>query len=234
MMPSCGKVTIDYFDEEINRSLVYLRHNMFSFSSYPTNPFFYEKMTLISRYQILLKPVALHHIAARFTWYHQVISNNWTSITFNESDTRNPLGPIGAEFTQSDLDCVRQSKSGACPLESWLLQLSLLTAKNTHRGPGQREKLSRKKASEKCSEDNAPPLLFLMKFKLFHLTKKPFIIYFPLQFQLALKNSEMYSAHALTLHSYRCCSTGPSSYSGLPTLFSVQSSAQAFILVNLA
>lgn len=111
MMPSCGKVTIDYFDEEINQSLVFLRHSMFSFSSYPTNPFFYEKMTLISRYQILLKPVSLHHIAARFTWYHQVISNNWTSITFNESDTRNPLGPIGAKSLPKAVWTVRARAS---------------------------------------------------------------------------------------------------------------------------
>lgn len=92
LMPRWGKVTIEYFDEEINQSLVFLRHNMFSFSSYPTNPFFCEKITLISRYQILLKPVSLHHVAARFTRHHQVISNTWTSITFNKSDNRNPLG----------------------------------------------------------------------------------------------------------------------------------------------
>lgn len=140
---------------------------------------------------------------------------------------------MSKEFAQSSLD--RASKCRACPLENWLVQLSILTAKTNTQTTRLKRKLVQKKKKKllrNVARIMSPPLLFLTKFKLFHLTKNLFIIYIPIQLQLPLKNSEMYSEHTLTLHRYNCCSTGPSSYSGFPNLFSVQSSAQALLILG--
>lgn len=62
MMLTCGKVTTEYSHEEINQHLfgfAFWDIKIFRFSSYPKNSSFCEKVTLISRYQILLKPTSL-------------------------------------------------------------------------------------------------------------------------------------------------------------------------------
>lgn len=136
---------------------------------------------------------------------------------------------------------VCSKQSGPCeqvqsmPLRELTSATQYINSKNKHTDDQVKEKTcpeKKKKLLRNVARIMSPPLLFLTKFKLFHLTKNLFIIYIPIQLQLPLKNSEMYSEHTLNLHRYNCCSTGPSSYSGFPNLFSVQSSAQALLILG--